>query len=304
MSSPIKSDEEDSLQNDDKQSFSELSSFVDGYQFNTLIKNQYLNENASTDPNSLGQNYASAGQNQINEKDIYQVMNDKISSNDEDSDNETPKTEIRKEPEKEFKTEKIKKKIFMITKKRKRKRKHTKKDCDNGTARIVSKVIKNLTRFIQLKINNIRKIKKTKYESELIVPSMTPYLRESKIKKSKFLRQKIEDYYKDTTCPRLNEKRPDVSNEKIIDDILDLKENDIQKDVKRLDILFNAEFTIFLDCFLNDKRNITIENEFFELNDFITFKDCFNEGNDVYNAEEKEKLKNYITEFMNLKVDE
>ena len=66
-------------------------------------------------------------------------------------------------------------------------------------------VIRNLTKYIQLEINNFRKIRKTKYESELIVPALTPHLKKKRIEKAKFLNQIIKDYYYDKKH-RLNEK--------------------------------------------------------------------------------------------------
>ena len=299
MSSPIKSFKENESQSDDELA-SHLSNSIDGYYGNTIIKKQLCIENTSTIPFSYGQNYLSGQyQNKESESEIYNIMNDQNSSINKDSDDETPMTEIRKKPKKVFKITKSKKKIFIIIKKRK----HTKTDYDNGTKRIVIKVIRNLTKYIQLEINNFRKIRKTKYESELIVPALTPHLKKKRIEKAKFLNQIIKDYYYDEKH-RLNEKRPAVSNEVIIKDILNLEENDKKITIKRLNLLFNTKFSIFLDCFLNNKTHVNIENEIFDLNNFITFKDCFNNKDDLYKEDEKEKLKNHITSLMNLKIEE
>ena len=117
------------------------------------------------------------------------------------------------------------------------------------------------------------------------------------------MNQIIKDYYYDEKH-RLNEKRPVVSNKVIINDILTLEKNDKKITIKRLNLLFNTKFSIFLDCFLNNKTHVNIENEIFDLNNFITFKDCFNNKDDLYKEDEKEKLKNYITSLMNLKIEE
>ena len=299
MSSPIKSFKENESQSDDELA-SHLSNSIDGYYGNTIIKKQFCIENTSTFPVSYGQNYLSGQyQNKESESEIYNIMNDQNSSINKDSDDETPMTEIRKKPKKVFKITKSKKKNFIIIKKRK----HTKTDYDNGTKRIVIKVIRNLTKYLQLEINNFRKIRKTKYESELIVPALTPHLKKKRIEKAKFLNQIIKHYYYDKKH-RLNEKRPAVSNKVIIKDILNLEENDKKITIKRLNLLFNTKFSIFLDCFLNNKTHVNIENEIFDLNNFITFKDCFNNKDDLYKEDEKEKLKNHITSLMNLKIEE
>ena len=244
MSSPIKSFKENESQSDDELA-SHLSNSIDGYYGNTIIKKQFCIENTSTFPVSYGQNYLSGQyQNKESESEIYNIMNDQNSSINKDSDDETPMTEIRKKPKKVFKITKSKKKIFIIIKKRK----HTKTDCDNGTKRIIIKVIRNLTKYLQLEINNFRKIRKTKYESELIVPALTPHLKMKRIEKAKFLNQIIKEYYYDEKH-RLNEKRPAVSNEVIIKDILNLEENDKKITIKRLNLLIVPNFLFFWIAF-------------------------------------------------------
>ena len=82
-------------------------------------------------------------------------------------------------------------------------------------------------------------------------------------------------------------------NEKELDDIL---ENDTTGILFRL---LNLTFGEFLKAYLNDDKMIKKNESFISLEGFKTFEKCFNEGDDSYTKDQKEKYKKKLLEIVN-----
>ena len=63
--------------------------------------------------------------------------------------------------------------------------------------------------------------------------------------------------------------------------------------------LLNLTFGDYLDVYINDKIVINKNGTIIKLEGFKTFKDCFNEDNDIYTNDKKEKYRQYINKIIN-----
>ena len=78
------------------------------------------------------------------------------------------------------------------------------------------------------------------------------------------------------------------------------KDNDIK--IKILNLKFSAKFLLYLEAFLNDEKSITIDGIELELKEFDTLSECFNEREKIYNKESKDKIKKYLEEMIQNKL--
>ena len=77
-----------------------------------------------------------------------------------------------------------------------------------------------------------------------------------------------------------------------LDEILDNDNSNIR-------LILNIKFGDYLKAYINDEKNISINETSLYLKGFKTYKDCFNEGKDKYDDEQKAHfkkilIKNYI----------
>ena len=97
-----------------------------------------------------------------------------------------------------------------------------------------------------------------------------------------------------------NERDKYSYNKDTLTKILEAEKNDETILDKKLNNLFEANFIVYLDAFLNDKNIITINGINYDLGiEFETFKDCFNIGESAYTKEEKDEIKAYIYSIIN-----
>ena len=192
-----------------------------------------------------------------------------------------------------------------------RKGKHTRKSIDNGIKVIITSCVRSMHNSLQKEIktfigkkkdNNRRKIK-----SQLHVPTINKYLIKGNKEKLNLFNSPVKVIYYNTLPKRVknkikNEKEKYSYNKDVLNNILKIEEEDDQIELKQLNMKFNAEFKIYLDAYLKNKKNITINGISFELNEeFKTLKDCFNEGENSYTKEEKGEFKKHLNNMIGKK---
>ena len=185
-----------------------------------------------------------------------------------------------------------------------RKVKHTRKSKDNGIKVIIRSCVRSMHNSLQKEIktfigkkkdNNRRKIK-----SQLHVPTINKYLIKGNKEKLLLFNSPVKAIYYNTLPKRVknkikNEKEKYSYNKDVLNNILNIEEENDQIELKQLNMKFNVEFKIYLDAYLKNKKNITINGISFELNEeFKTLKDCFNEGENRYTKEEKGEFKKHL----------
>ena len=93
-------------------------------------------------------------------------------------------------------------------------------------------------------------------------------------------------------------------NKDILTKILKYESNDKNCIEKKLNIRFNAELNIYLKSFLNDEKNVMINNKEIKLNGkFKTLKDFYKENKSTYTEDEIKKIKEYIYKIMDGKIE-
>ena len=153
---------------------------------------------------------------------------------------------------------------------------------------------------IQTEIDNYLMEKNIEIDSKLYKPAITP-LPCSIAKKVIFIEKPILKYYLKYTKQRLNEERAGLSNKykntKIISLLLHLEKEDAKREEKKLKMIFNTPFKDYLLAFVKDEQFMIKESQI-SLK-FETLKDCFNNGKIIYNAKDKDNLKNYTIKLFN-----
>ena len=149
--------------------------------------------------------------------------------------------------------------------------------------------------------------KNIKIDSKLYKPAITP-LPCSIAKKVIFIEKPILKYYLKYTNQILNEKRATFfknkdglsnkyKNTKIISLLLHLEKEDAKREEKKFKMIFNTPFKDYLLAFVKDEQFMIKESQI-SLK-FETLKDCFNNGKIIYNAKDKDNLKNYTIKLFN-----
>ena len=144
-------------------------------------------------------------------------------------------------------------------------------------------------------------------KSQLHVPTINKYLIKGNKEKLLLFNSPIKEIYYNTLPKRVknkikNEKEKYSYNKDVLNNILNIEEENDQIELKQLNVKFNAEFKIYLDAYLKNRKNITVNGINFELNEeFKTLKDCFNEGENSYTKKEKEEFKKHLIEMIGKK---
>lgn len=171
---------------------------------------------------------------------------------------------------------------------------------DNGLQTLCTACEEKMNESIQTEIDNYLMEKNIKIDSKLYKPAITP-LPCSIAKKVIFIEKPILKYYLKYTKQRLNEERAGLSNKykntKIISLLLHLEKEDAKREEKKLKMIFNTPFKDYLLAFVKDEQFMIKESQI-SLK-FETLKDCFNDGKIIYNAEDKDNLKNYTIKLFN-----
>ena len=224
------------------------------------------------------------------------------------NDNKTIANEKEEPKEKNIKfiTEKIdnsknKKELLRKKTKNARKSNNTKNvRKDNGFQTLCTACEEKINESIQTEIDNYLMEKNIKIDRKLYKPAITP-LPCSIAKKVIFIEKPILKYYLKYTKQRLNEERAGLSNKykntKIIRLLLHLEKEDAKREEKKFKMIFNTPFKDYLLAFVKDEQFMIKESQI-SLK-FETLKDCFNNGKIIYNAKDKDNLKNYTIKLFN-----
>ena len=200
-----------------------------------------------------------------------------------------------------FLGKKRKRDLFEITKKGRKKKNqkrsdseircHDKNCLNNAIRKIMHSCNQNIYTFITTKLPKNQKIKRPTIENQ-IGRKYEEYNQFFKNTYYKILCNTIPKRYKGQKIKRdkiettVEEKeRIYQYNKKELDDILKNDKTGI------LFKLLNLTFGEFFKAYLNDELMIKKNETFISLEGFETFKQCFNEGDDSYTKEQKEKYK-------------
>jgi hypothetical protein len=200
-----------------------------------------------------------------------------------------------------FLGKKRKRDLFEITKKGRKKKNQKKNDSEirchdknclnNAIRKIMHSCNQNIYTFITTKLPKNQKIKRPTIENQ-IGRKYEEYNQFFKNTYYKILCNTIPKRYKGQKIKRdkiettVEEKeRIYQYNKKELDDILKNDKTGI------LFELLNLTFGEFFKAYLNDELMIKKNETFISLEGFETFKQCFNEGDDSYTKEQKEKYK-------------
>ena len=270
-----------------------------------IDNNIYMSPNSSLHEDN---NFLEYGQDR--KEDENEKFYDNVYSIDE-NDNKTIANEKEEPKEKKIKfiTEKIdnsknKKELLRKKTKNARKSNNTKNvRKDNGLQTLCTACEDKINESIQTEIDNYLMEKNIKIDSKLYKlykPAITP-LPCSIAKKVIFIEKPILKYYLNYTKQRLNEERAGLSNKykntKIISLLLHLEKEDAKREEKKFKMIFNTPFKDYLLAFVKDEQFMIKESQI-SLK-FETLKDCFNNGKIIYNAEDKDNLKNYTIKLFN-----
>lgn len=186
--------------------------------------------------------------------------------------------------------------------------KHSRTSKDNGIKVLIkscSKSIHNsLQKEVQTFIGKKRDIHGKIINYKLHVPTINKYLVKGNKEKNVLFNSDVKSIYYDTIPKRVknkikNDKEKYSYNKDVLNNILKIEEEDNRIVQKQLNMKFNAKFKLYLEAYLKNKKNITINGQNFELNDeFKTLNDCFNEGENRYTREEKEGFKNHLNKII------
>ena len=200
-----------------------------------------------------------------------------------------------------FLGKKRKRDLFEITKKGRKKKNQKKSDSEirchdknclnNAIRKIMHSCNQKIYTFITTKLHKNQKIKRPTIENQ-IGRKYEEYNQFFKNTYYKILCNTIPKRYKGQKIKRdkiettVEEKeRIYQYNKKELDDILKNDKTGI------LFELLNLTFGEFFKAYLNDELMIKKNETFISLEGFETFKQCFNEGDDSYTKEQKEKYK-------------
>ena len=286
----------------------------EGLLFTTNSKS-YIGDNKDDIDNNI---YMSPNNSLHEDNNIFEYGQDRKEDENENiydnvyfinkNDNKTIANEKEEPKEKNIKfiTEKIdnsknKKELLRKKTKNARKSNNTKNvRKDNGFQTLCTACEDKINESIQTEIDNYLMEKNIKIDSKLYKPAITP-LPCSIAKKVIFIEKPILKYYLNYTKQRLNEERAGLSNKykntKIISLLLHLEKEDAKREEKKFKMIFNTPFKDYLLAFVKDEQFMIKESQI-SLK-FETLKDCFNNGKIIYNAEDKDNLKNYTIKLFN-----
>ena len=251
----------------------------------------------------------------INKKDIEIIVNDDESEKKEEDFNEVNFQSIFKKVdlidlEENSILAKPKKKIFLCYKRgRARKenkkmglklRRHDKTSLYNATRRIFHSCNQSIYNFIRLKLKRNYKLNRPTIENQLGCKIKEYYLFLKK-KYYEIIYETIPKRYKGQKLKNGKEKLAKEEKERIYENNANLLKA-LMNENNNSELLFkllNLTFGDYLDVYINDKIVINKNGTIIKLEGFKTFKDCFNEDNDIYTNDKKEKYRQYINKIIN-----
>ena len=170
-----------------------------------------------------------------------------------------------------------------------RPKKHTKYDKDNAAKVFITRCKKSIHESnmfdIQIFAENKREKNNTIINIKFYEPIIIDYINKGIPEKQKLFKTPIETIY-------------DKNNKDVLDKILSIEREDNDIPIKLLNLKFSAKFLLYLEAFLNDEKSITLDGFEIDLNEFNTLSECFNEGEQIYNKEQKDKYKEYLEEMI------
>ena len=191
--------------------------------------------------------------------------------------------------------------------------KHSRTAKDNGIKVLIKSCSKSVHNSLQKEVKTFigkkRDINGKLINYKLHVPTINKYLIKGNKEKNDLFNSAVKSIYYETRPKRVknkikNGKEKYSYNKDVLNNILKIEEEDDRIAQKQLNMKFNAEFKLYLEAYLKNKKNITINGLNFELNDeFKTLKDCFNEGENRYTREEKEGFKNHLNKIIGKKIE-
>ena len=171
---------------------------------------------------------------------------------------------------------------------------HTNKSVINGSSKILTYFIKSLHAEFQEEINEYFKDKKKKIQHKIFIPIISKFLKKGVSEKLSFFNTPAFKIFSDVKSVR---KEQNNYNKDILTKILKYESNDKNCIEKKLNIRFNAELNIYLKSFLNDEKNVIINDK------FKTLKDFYQENKSTYTEDEIKKIKEYIYKIMDGKIE-
>ena len=178
-------------------------------------------------------------------------------------------------------------------------RRHDKYSLYNSTRRILHSCNQCIYAFILKKLPKNQKINRPTIENQLGY-KIREYHQFLKKTYHEIIKYSIPKRYKGQHLKEKNEKLSEEDKQ----NIYKLNEDELSKilnDKSNLEILLLLGLTFgdYLDAYINDKKYINKNDIEINLEEFKTFKDCFNKDNDIFPIDKKEKYKQYIINIIN-----
>lgn len=251
----------------------------------------------------------------INKKDIEIIVNDDKNEKKEEDFEEVNIQSIFKKVnlidlEENSILTKPKKNIFLCYKRGRAKKENKKMDLKlrchdktslyNATRRIFHSCNQNIYNFIRLILNKNYKLNRPTIENQLGCKIKEYYLFLKK-KYYEIIYETIPKRYKGQKLKNGKEKLAKEEKEKIYENNGNslkalINENNNSELLLKL---INLTFGDYLDAYINDKTYINKNGTIINLEGFKTFNQCFNEDNDIYTKDKKEKYRQYINKIIN-----
>ena len=181
--------------------------------------------------------------------------------------------------------------------------KHTDKSDDNGSKVIFTYFEKSLHNEIQEDVNSLfenKNIRISKKIKKIYVPTVTKRLTKSNEKKVSFLNEATQSIFINMKPKRVPANNKSYNhNKEVIPKILDFEQNDDTRKVKVLNLIFSAKIKVFIEAYLNDKREVIIDGVKITLNNsFKTISDFARKYSDKYTADDIKKFRKNIYRFL------
>ena len=174
-----------------------------------------------------------------------------------------------------------------------RPKQHTKYDEDNAAKVFITRCKKSIHESNMVDIQIFAKEEKIKNNTIINIKFYEPVINDCV---NKGITEKLELF--NTSLKTIYDK----NNKDVLDNILSIEQEDNDIKIKILNLKFSAKFLLYLEAFLNDEKSITIDGIELELKEFDTLSECFNEREKIYNKESKDKIKKYLEEMIQNKL--
>lgn len=170
---------------------------------------------------------------------------------------------------------------------------HSKYDNDNAAKVFITRCKKSIHESNMVDIQIFAKEEKIKNNTIINIKFYEPVINDCV---NKGITEKLELF--NTSLKTIYDK----NNKDVLDNILSIEQEDNDIKIKILNLKFSAKFLLYLEAFLNDEKSITIDGIELELKEFDTLSECFNEREKIYNKESKDKIKKYLEEMIQNKL--